>query len=229
MTTYGTKMSKSEHIPLDNFPSFTAAEMQQRSAEFYENIRKRRSIRDFSNEPIPGHVIENCILAAGTAPNGANLQPWHFSVVQSSEIKAQIRRAAEAEEREFYGGKAPDEWLEALAPLGTDDQKPFLETASTLIVVFAQTHGFDGKGEKVKHYYVSESVGIATGMLITALHRSGCATLTHTPSPMKFLNQILGRPKHERPFLILVVGKPAVNATVPNITKKTLEETTTWH
>jgi len=192
-------------------------------------IRKRRSVREFSNEPIPRQVIENCILAAGTAPNGANLQPWHFSVVQNLETKAKIRIAAEAEEREFYGGKAPNEWLDALAPLGTDAQKPFLETASTLIVVFAQTHGINEQGEKVKHYYVSESVGIATGILITALHRSGCATLTHTPSPMKFLNQILDRPKHERPFLILVVGKPAENATVPNIAKKTLEETTTWY
>ena len=222
-------MAKGDHIPLESFESLPPDQMQVRSAEFYDKVKNRRSVRDFSSEPIPRAVIENCILAAGTAPNGANLQPWHFCVVESQSIKAEIRKAAEAEEHEFYHGKAPEEWLDALAPLGTDEQKPFLETASTLIAVFSQTHGIDANGDKVKHYYVSESVGIATGLLITALHLSGCATLTHTPSPMKFLNRILERPVHERPFLLLVVGKPSDNALVPDINKKTLGEITTWH
>lgn len=222
-------MAKNKHIPLGSFPWLAPEQMESRSQEFYEKVRKRRSIRDFSSDPVPRRVIENCLLAAGTAPNGANLQPWHFAVVESPEIKGEIRKAAEAEEYEFYHGKAPADWLEALAPLGTDDQKPFLEIASTLIVVFQQTHGIDEQGERIKHYYVSESVGIATGLLITALHLSGCATLTHTPSPMKFLNRILDRPAHERPFLVLVVGKPAEGVLVPDITKKSLDEMTTWH
>ncbi len=202
--------------------------MQRRALEFYEEIRKRRTVREFSNEPVPRDVIENALRAAGTAPNGANQQPWHFVVVSNPDIKRQIREAAEAEEREFYKTRAPQDWLDALAPLGTDEHKPFLETAPYLIVIFAQTHGVRPDGSKIKHYYAQESVGIATGFLIAALHHAGLATLTHTPNPMGFLNEVLNRPANERPFLILVVGKPADNATVPAITKKTLEEIATF-
>lgn len=222
-------MAKGQHIPLENFKSLTPAEMKSRAEAFYSQIKTRRSVREFSSSEIPDEVIKNCLLAAGTAPNGANLQPWHFCVVKDPSVRAEIRKAAEAEEFEFYNGKAPQDWLDALAPLGTDESKPFLETASTLIVVFSQTFGLDRNGEKVKHYYVSESVGIATGFLIAALHDAGCATLTHTPSPMKFLNRILDRPSNERPFLVLVVGKPADGVTVPDITKKDLDEIATWH
>ncbi len=222
-------MSKEEHIPLENFPSLTPAQMEEKALEFYGKIQNRRSIRSFSDRMVPRGVIENCLLSAGTAPNGANLQPWHFCVVQDPATKAEIRKAAEAEEYEFYHGKAPQDWLDALAPLGTDESKPFLEVASTLIVVFAKSFGVDQEGEKVKHYYVNESVGIATGFLIAALHDAGCATLTHTPSPMKFLNRILDRPTNERAFLVLVAGFPSKDATVPNITKKPLGEISSWH
>jgi nitroreductase len=168
------------------------------------------------------------LRAAGTAPSGANRQPWHFSVVSDSETKKKIREAAEEEEKKFYSGRAPDEWLEALAPLGTDENKPFLEIAPYLIVIFSEAYGLDGKGEKIKNYYVPESVGIATGVLITALHNAGLVTLTHTPSPMNFLRKILGRGENERAFLILVTGFPSENATVPNIEKKNLDEYTTF-
>lgn len=221
----------SEHsstTPL-NFRGHSPSEMQTRAAGFYEEIKRRRSVRDFSDQPVPSDVIENCLLAAGTAPNGANLQPWHFAVVQSPEIKREIRIAAEAEEREFYHHNAPAEWKQALAPLGTDEHKPFLEIAPVLIAVFAQTTGQHDDGSTKKHYYVTESVGIAVGFLIAALHQSGLATLTHTPSPMKFLNTILNRPGNERPFVLLVVGYPAVDACVPNISKKSLDEITSWH
>lgn len=222
-------MAKGNHIPLENFETLPPEEMERRSSDFYSQVRTRRSVRDFSDKPVPDSVIRNCLLAAGTAPNGANLQPWHFCIVKDDTVKGEIRKAAEAEEYEFYNGKAPQDWLDALAPLGTDESKPFLEIASTLIVVFAKTFGSDEDGNKVKHYYVNESVGIATGFLIAALHDAGCATLTHTPSPMKFLNQILGRPSNERPFLVLVVGQPAKGALVPDITKKKLDEIATWH
>ena len=168
------------------------------------------------------------VAVAGTAPSGANLQPWHFVAVSDPAIKRQIREAAEAEEREFYGGRAPQEWLTALAPIGTNANKPFLEIAPWLIAIFAQSYGVAEDGSRVKHYYVTESVGIATGLLITALHHAGLATLTHTPSPMNFLNTILGRPSNERPFLLLVVGYPAADATVPQIAKKPLEAFTTF-
>jgi nitroreductase len=198
--------------------------MQQRAAGFYADLRRRRTVRDFSDRPVPREIIENCLLAAGTAPSGANMQPWHFVVVSDPEVKRQIRAAAEAEEREFYSGRAPEEWLEALAPLGTDEHKPFLETAPYLIVIFAQNYGLAPDGQKIKHYYVSESVGIATGILITAIHQAGLVSLTHTPSPMGFLSQILNRPPNERAYLILVVGYPAGNAQVPVISKKTLNK-----
>jgi iodotyrosine deiodinase len=218
-------MSHSEKfVPLDQYRQYEPEEMGQRAQAFYAEMRRRRTVRDFSDKPVSQDVIENCILTAGTAPNGANMQPWHFAVISDPAIKRRIREAAEAEERAFYNGRAPEDWLEALAPLGTNAEKPFLETAPTLIVVFAQSYGVDESGQKVKHYYVQESVGIATGMLITAVHHAGLVSLTHTPSPMNFLNEICGRPKNERPFLILVVGYPAEDVQVPDISKKSLEE-----
>ncbi len=198
--------------------------MLARAREFREELQRRRTVRDFSSRAIPAGVLDECLTAAGTAPNGANMQPWHFVVVTDTTIKARIRVAAEEEEREFYGGRAPQEWLDALAPLGTNADKPFLETAPCLIAIFAETYGRLPDGRKVKHYYVSESVGIATGFLIAALHHAGLVALTHTPSPMGFLNELLGRPSHERPYLLLVVGYPAADATVPAITKKSLGE-----
>lgn len=197
--------------------------MLSRSHAFHERIKTRRTIREFSDEPVPLEVIKNCLLAAGTAPNGANRQPWHFVVVRDSATKTMIREAAETEEKAFYEHRAPQEWLDALSNLGTDSEKPFLENAPYLIAIFAETKTPTAEGF-LKNYYVSESVGIATGMLITALHHSGLATLTHTPSPMGFLNEILKRPKQEKPFLLLVVGKPAPEAMVPTITKKALDE-----
>jgi nitroreductase len=181
-------------------------------------------VREFSDRPVPIDIIRTALKAANTAPSGANLQPWHFAVISGAETKKKIRQAAEVEEREFYAHRASKEWLAALEPLGTDDSKPFLETAPYLIAVFLQKFGVLPDGRKVKHYYPVESTGLATGILITALHHAGLATLTHTPSPMKFLNEILGRPNSERPFLLLVVGYPADAATVPDIQRKTLDE-----
>lgn len=221
-------MKKLSMIPLKQFREYPVEEMKKRAGEFYEEIRRRRTVREFSDRPVPRKVIEKCLLAAGTAPNGANRQPWHFVVIGNAEIKKQIREAAEAEEREFYQGRAPQEWLDALAALGTDEHKPFLETAPYLIAIFAQSYELGTDGKKIKNYYVQESVGIATGFLINALHHSGLATLTHTPSPMNFLNKILGRPSNERPYLLLVVGYPAADAMVPNITKKPLAEIATF-
>ena len=191
-------------------------------------MARRRTVRQFSDRPVPRDLIETALRSAATAPSGANLQPWHFAVVSGAKTKRRIREAAEAEEREFYEHRASAEWLEALAPLGTDADKPFLETAPYLIAVFLQKYGELPDGRKVKHYYPTESTGIATGILITALHHAGLATLTHTPSPMKFLNEILGRPKSERPFLLLVVGYPAEGARVPDIKRKTLDEIATF-
>ena len=221
-------MTQPVFIPHADYHQYPVEEMQHRAAEFYAKMRQRRTVRDFSDRPVPRAIIEDCLRAAGTAPNGANLQPWHFVVVSDPALKRQIRVEAEKEEREFYQGKAPPEWLAALAPLGTNEHKPFLEIAPYLIVIFVQTYGVLPDGRKVKHYYAHESVGIATGLLIAALHHAGLASLTHTPSPMGFLNDILGRPKHERPFLNLVVGYPAENAQVPLIAKKTLEDIATF-
>jgi len=198
--------------------------MFQRAADFYADIRCRRTVRDFSDRPVPREIIENCLRAAGTAPNGANLQPWQFVVITDPNIKREIRVAAEIEEREFYEHRAPPDWLDALEPLETDWKKPFLEIAPYLIAIFYKNYDLLPDGRKVKNYYAQESVGIATGFLIAALHHAGLATLTHTPSPMAFLNKILHRPKNEHPFLLLVVGYPANDAQVPNITKKPLEE-----
>ena len=196
--------------------------MRDRARAFLESVRCRRTVRDFAPDPVDPEVIDACVAAAGTAPNGANRQPWHFVVVTDPAVKARIRAAAEEEERAFYHGRAPSEWLEALKPLGTDEHKPFLETAPVLIAIFAESYSRDEDGDRQKNYYVTESVGIATGILITALHTAGLATLTHTPSPMGFLNGILGRPDNERPFLLLVVGHPAEGARVPRIGKKAL-------
>lgn len=222
-------MSGDGFVPLDRFwHELPPDEMIRRAREFREEMARRRSVRDFSDRPVPRRVIEEAVRAAGRAPSGANRQPWHFGVVSDPEVKSRIRREAEEEERRFYEERATDEWLEALEPLGTDAEKPFLEQAPYLIAVFARSYGVDEDGEKVKNYYVQESVGIATGMLVTALHRAGLATLTHTPSPMGFLNEILDRPDHERPFLLLVTGYPAEDAEVPDIGKKPLEEIATW-
>jgi len=215
-------------VELTGYQEFDASTMADRASAFYDDVRRRRTVRDFSDRQVPRVVIEDCIRAAGTAPNGANLQPWHFVAVSDPAIKRRIREGAEEEERAFYGGKAPQEWLDALAPLGTDEHKPFLETAPWLIVIFAESYGELPDGRKVKHYYTQESVGIATGILITAVHHAGLVSLTHTPSPMGFLNEILDRPARERAFLILVVGYPADGARVPSITKKPLAEIATF-
>lgn len=213
-----------EFEAFDQFVEYPQDEMLERSVDFYEDVKRRRTIRDFSSRAVPRKIIENCLKAAGTAPNGANSQPWHFSVVMDADVKRKIRIAAEDEERNFYEKRAPDEWLEALAPLGTDWRKSFLESAPYLIAIFGQNTSISESGKPVKNYYVKESVGIATGILITALHHAGLVTLTHTPSPMNFLSEILGRPSNEKPYLLLVVGYPSADAKVPKITKKILEE-----
>jgi len=221
-------MSKYNFIPLKDFKEYLPEEMIKRSESFYNQVKRRRTVRDFSDKPVPKEVIENCIRAAGTAPSGANLQPWHFVVVSDPKIKSQIRIAAEEEEKEFYTNRAPKEWLDALAPLGTDEHKPFLEKAPHLIVIFSKSYDVLSDGTKVKQYYSQESTGIACGILITAIHNAGLVSLTHTPSPMNFLNKILGRPNNERPFLLLVVGYPSNDSKVPDIKKKKLEEIVTF-
>lgn len=209
-------------VPLPAYRDYPPDEMRARARAFREQAERRRTVRSFSDRPVPEGVIEECLRAAGTAPSGANLQPWHFAVVRDPEKKAAIRAAAEDEERLFYRERAPAEWLEALAPLGTDEHKPFLEVAPCLIAVFVERYGRTPDGGRVKHYYAVESTGIATGILITALHHAGLATLTHTPSPMDFLNELLDRPDSERPFLLLVAGYPAPDAVVPDIRRKEL-------
>lgn len=207
-----------------SFERKSVEEMRQQSENVLKTLQSRRTVRDFSDEAVPMDVIDNAIKAAATAPNGANLQPWHFVVITNQEVKAKIRAAAESEEREFYNGRAPQDWLDTLAPLGTDESKPFLETAPVLIGIFSERYRTNPDGERSKVYYPTESVGIACGMLIAALHTAGLATLTHTPSPMGFMNEIMERPKSERPFLLLVVGYPERNAKVPNIEKKEFSE-----
>ena len=202
----------------------TDKDLIERAKKFYATMQRRRTIRDFSDRPVSHEVIEYCIRAAGTAPNGANLQPWHFVAVSDPAVKREIRIAAEAEEKEFYEHRAPKAWIEALAPLGTDWHKPFLESAPWLIAVFAQPFRILPDGTRSPTYYAIESVGIATGILVTAVHSCGLASLTHTPSPMGFLNRILKRPSHEKPFLLLVVGHPAQDARVPDISRKLLAE-----
>lgn len=217
-------MSKPNFIPLAPREFLTDDELIARATRFHQKMAVRRTVRDFSDRPVPREVIEHCLYTAGSAPNGANLQPWHFVAVSDPALKNEIRVAAEAEEREFYEHRAPNEWLEALAALGTDSRKPFLETAPWLIAIFAQLYRLLPDGRKRKHYYTTESVGIATGFLVAAIHQAGLVSLTHTPSPMGFLNRLLHRPAHEKPFLLLVVGHPAESALVPDIQRKPLAE-----
>ena len=234
-------MSAERLVPLGSYQEYSPQEMSRRAAAFRADMQRRRSVRDFSNRPVPREIIEECLRAAASAPSGANMQPWHFVVVSDPGTKRQIHEAAEKEEYEFYHGRAGEEWLSALSVLGTDDQKPFLETAPYLIVIFAQSYHVapppsgvidPSRGRlghtKVKHYYVRESVGIATGILLTAVHNAGLAALPYTPSRPGFLNQILGRPENERPFLVLVVGYPAAGALVPDVQKKSLNEVATF-
>jgi nitroreductase len=211
---------------LRDFIERNREEMRARSRAFLEDIRRRHTVRDFRPDPVPLDVIETCIAAAGRAPSGANHQPWHFAVVGDPAVKRAIREAAEEEERAFYGGRAGEEWLEALAPIGTDAEKPFLEVAPWLIAVFAQKRGGVAAGEARKNYYINESVGIACGFLIAALHHAGLATLTHTPNPMTFLNEKLGRPPTEKAYLLIVVGLPAREALIPDhaLKKKALRD-----
>jgi len=213
-------------IPLGGYTRYATHEMSKRAGDFYSEVDRRRTVREFSSRVPPRDVLDNCLRAAGTAPSGANMQPWHFAVVGDPEVKKRIRIAAEEEEREFYSSRAPQEWLDALGPLGTNPEKPFLETAPWLIGIFEESYGLLPDGRRVKHYYARESIGIATGILITALHHAGLTTLTHTPSPMGFLNEIMERPSNERAFLLLVVGYPAEDATVPDIGRKSLDQFT---
>jgi len=221
------KTARQRHSPVARSDG-SPADMRRRAAAFYEEMRRRRSVRQFSDRPVAREVIEKCLRTAATAPSGANMQPWHFVAVSDPAVKRRIREAAEAEERKFYSSAATEEWRKAIAPLGTNASKPFLETAPWLIVVFAQDCGLSPDGRKVKHYYVSESVGIATGILIAAVHKAGLASLPYTPSRMSFLTHILDRPRNERPFLILVVGYPAEDAVVPDLPRKSLEENATF-
>lgn len=213
-----------------HFTRLPLAESLARATAFAARAARRRTVRDFAPDPVPRTLIETCLAAAGTAPSGANQQPWHFVAIgkDAPALRTRLREAAEAEEREFYAHRAPQAWLEALAPLGTDADKPFLDVAPWLIAVFVEAHGTTADGGVLKHYYATESVGLATGILITALHDAGLATLTHTPSPMGFLNSLLGRPASERPFLLLVVGYPAADAQVPDITRKPVDRITTF-
>ena len=206
------------------FQKITFEEMDYNANQFFQKVSSRRSVRDFSKDNFPIEIIKNCIKSASTAPSGANKQPWHFVIVKDSKIKRKIRKAAEIEEKEFYGGRAPQEWLDDLNQFGTDWKKPFLEEAPYLIVVFSKKFDINDDGTNSKNYYVSESVGIASGLLLIALHNAGLVTLTHTPSPMSFLSEILNRPPSDKPYLIIPVGFPSENAEVPNIKKKTFKE-----
>jgi len=215
-------------IPLPHVSRYTENEIIKKSHEFNQLLQKRRTVRDFSDKPVAKEVIEQCILAAGSAPSGAHMQPWHFVAISNADIKAKIRKAAEIEEKEFYEHRASEEWLKALEPLGTDTNKPFLQKAPWLIAVFAERYGLSENGKRIKHYYTPESVGISCGMLISALHASGLATLTHTPSPMGFLKEILQRPANERPYLLVICGHPADDATVPDLKRLELEEVSSF-
>ncbi|MGB3713627.1 MAG: nitroreductase family protein [Candidatus Promineifilaceae bacterium] len=215
-------MTKATFVPLAGYQRYPPDEMMERAKSIFAEMQRRRTVRDFSEERVPLEIIKHCLSVAGTAPSGANLQPWHFVVITDADLKRAIRNAAENEERDFYERRAPQEWLDVLAPLGTGPDKPYLEEAPYLIAIFTQSYGVLPDGRKVKHYYATESVGIACGLLITALHHVGLATLTHTPSPMKFLNKLLDRPSNERPFLLLTVGYPSLDAQVPDIQRKDL-------
>jgi nitroreductase len=221
-------MAEPVFLPLTTYREYSLDEMKDRIKKFRDDMLRRRTVRQFSSRSVPREVIEDCLRIAGAAPSGANQQPWHFVVVSDPKMKHQIREAAEKEEYDFYHGRAPEEWLEALARLGTDEHKPYFETAPYLIAIFAQPYGLTPEGNKVKNYYVMESVGIAAGMLITAVHMAGLVSLTYTPSPMGFLNKLLDRPTDEKAFLLLVVGYPGEGARVPDISKKTLKEIATF-
>ena len=217
-------MPKKGFLPLTNYREYPVGEMKQRASEFYTEMKRRRTVRQFSDRPVPRNIIEDCLCTASTAPSGANMQPWSFVIVSDDIVKRQIREAAEKVEHEFYESDSTQTWVKALDHLGTDQNKPFLKTAPYLIVIFSQIYSFLSDGRKKKHYYVTESVGIATGMLIAAVHHAGLASLTYTPSKMRFLNKILSRPSNEKPFMILVVGYPAEDTVVPAIRKKALED-----
>ena len=217
-------MTKAEFSSFTDYYEYPQEEMKKRSAEFYAEMKRRRTVRQFSDRPVPREIIEDCLHTAATAPSGANMQPWSFVVVTDPAVKRQIREEAEKTEREFYRKSATRKWVDDLKLLGTNEYKPFLEVAPYLIVIFAQRYGLLPDGSKKSHYYVNESVGIATGMLITAVHHAGLVCLTYTPSKMSFLNQILSRPSNERPFLILVVGYPAKDTILPEIAKKSLKD-----
>ena len=223
-------MATEKRVPLEGFVEYPPEEMKARAEAFAGNLKRRRTVRDYSDHPVDRAIVEQAILAAGSAPSGANHQPWHFVVLTDTDRRKRLREAAEAEERAFYAGKASEEWLEALAPLGTDADKPFLETAPVLIAVFAQKRGGERAGQDKKNYYINESVGIACGFLLAALHEAGLATLTHTPNPMRFLNEVCERPVTEKPYMLIVGGYPAEGATVPEhaLVKKSLEDISTW-
>jgi len=222
-------MLKKGFLPLQNYREYSIEEMKQRSSTFYSEMKRRRTVRQFSDRPVPRDIIEDCLCTASTAPSGANMQPWSFVVVSDHTVKRKIRDAAEKIECEFYKSDATRTWVKALGHLGTDHNKPFLEIAPYLIVIFSHLYGLLPNGQKKKHYYVTESVGIASGMLIAALHHAGLVSLTYTPSKMRFLNTILSRPKNEKPFMILVVGYPAKDTVVPEISKKTLKDIAIFH
>lgn len=220
-------MSDYLHISLD-FESHSPAEMEQRATAFYELMNRRRSVRFFSDQPVPQHLIEQAIRTAGTAPSGAHRQPWRFVAISDPDLKHEIRVAAEKEEYESYNSRMNEEWLEALAPIGTTWEKPFLETVPWIVVCFAESYGIGADGQRIKNYYVQESCGLACGLFIAALHNMGLATLTHTPSPMRFLNDILNRPRNEKPYILFPIGYPANNATVPDFSRKPLSEIVQW-
>lgn len=223
-------MGTEKRVPLDGFVEYPPEDMSSRISAFTENLKRRRTVRDFDPRPVDRAIVEQAIAAAGSAPSGANHQPWHFVVLTDHDRRKRLREAAEAEERAFYEGKASQEWLEALAPLGTDADKPFLEHAPVLIAVFAQKRGGERIGQDKKNYYINESVGIACGFLLAALHEAGLATLTHTPNPMRFLNAVCERPATEKPYMLIVAGHPAAGATIPEhaLIKKSLADITTW-
>ncbi|MCJ8297467.1 MAG: nitroreductase family protein [Pseudomonadales bacterium] len=224
-------MQKHDSLLLPDYIEYPESEMLERSEKFYQDLRRRHTVRDFSDRPVPREIIDHCLRAAGTAPSGANHQPWHFTVIGSSEVKAKIRLQAEIEERRFYEDRrAGQEWLDALSPLGTDSSKPYLEAAPWLIAIFAERRGGVEVGMDQKNYYVPESVGIATGFLISALHNAGLVALTHTPKPMNFLNEICNRPSSNKAYILMVVGYPAQEATIPQhaTIKKPLKDIVTY-
>lgn len=219
-----------KRVPLENYVEYPAEEMLSRVTMFTEDLKRRRTVRDFDERPVDRRIVEEAIKAAGSAPSGANHQPWHFSVIEDPTKRKALREAAEEEERAFYAGKAGGEWLDALAPLGTDADKPFLEHAPVIIAVFAQKRGGVTVEESRKNYYINESVGIACGFMLAALHQAGLVTLTHTPNPMRFLNEVCERPADEKAYMLIVAGYPTVDATVPEhaLIKKSLDDISSW-